>query len=415
MVYNKIFLSVFIFSAISLDGMNMKKMRKQADTCEQSMQNCFLTPSGIGRIPHDVTLGCIQRKLTLQDIAHLKQTSKTCNQLYDVENVCPFVLAHTCELRCPNYSCRLLAENYYACTKALEHFASKENKETKEQDRETFKHLWVCHAKVRNDNVARLLCKPALSVGDQMSVYKSKKHYGKAKRSTQYSILDHLAQVLADRNGEAAKTILCGGVLNIKNLVKNCQGQGSLGQDWLILSAFVEAACLLGDSELVYLLFGKDIGKYELKGIMTYGAPYLVIELIDRDMLLCEHDNHHGKTLLHYAARHNQSSVVTMLLKKGFCVNSKTNKGDTPLHYAVRYDRVSCVMALLARDDCDSRLKNHRGLTPLDLIEKRLYVGQVMKKRHGIIIRNFLLSHLSNYEQKDAVFFRGADSYEPFD
>ncbi|CAG0903897.1 unnamed protein product [Cyprideis torosa] len=54
-----------------------------------------------------------------------------------------------------------------------------------------------------------------------------------------------------------------------------------------------------------------------------------------------------GDTLLHIAADKGQSSIVKLLLQKGFDVNKGNDEGDTPLFFAVRSGSLECVEVLL--------------------------------------------------------------------
>src|SRR2546425_6451750 len=53
------------------------------------------------------------------------------------------------------------------------------------------------------------------------------------------------------------------------------------------------------------------------------------------------------QTLLHFAAWHNQRSLLSRLLELGADVNAKSSTGYTPLHEAARFGNVSCEEVLL--------------------------------------------------------------------
>ena len=71
----------------------------------------------------------------------------------------------------------------------------------------------------------------------------------------------------------------------------------------------------------------------------------------------------HGYTPLHYAARHGQVSVASVLIAAGADVNAKSDNGSTPLHQAA--SRSASAASILIAAGADVNAKNNNGFTPL--------------------------------------------------
>lgn len=75
------------------------------------------------------------------------------------------------------------------------------------------------------------------------------------------------------------------------------------------------------------------------------------------------------KTPLHLACTNDHVRVVRMLLECATCdVNARDEEGDTPLHQVVR-DANSKLTEILVRHGANSKIKNARGESAIDLIE----------------------------------------------
>jgi len=62
------------------------------------------------------------------------------------------------------------------------------------------------------------------------------------------------------------------------------------------------------------------------------------------NLVLCTQDN---LTPIHCAARNGHTEVVTLLLRRGADVGSKTKNGLTALHMSAQGDHADCVLQLL--------------------------------------------------------------------
>ncbi|WP_319803449.1 ankyrin repeat domain-containing protein [Wolbachia endosymbiont (group B) of Aporia crataegi] len=83
-------------------------------------------------------------------------------------------------------------------------------------------------------------------------------------------------------------------------------------------------------------------------------------------VFLISYKNEYGYTLLHYAAKNNNSDLVDLLLTKGADINAKDNSGNTPLHLATLNGKLQVVKKLLEKG-ADINAKDNSGNTPLHL------------------------------------------------
>jgi len=105
------------------------------------------------------------------------------------------------------------------------------------------------------------------------------------------------------------------------------------------------------------------------------------------------------QTLLHFAAWHNQTSILSRLLELGADVNAKSSTGYTPLHEAARFGNTSCAEALL-RGGADVSISDNNNDTPM---ETALYYGHrdlaKLLAEHGTKLDIFTASGLGMVEQ----------------
>lgn len=75
-------------------------------------------------------------------------------------------------------------------------------------------------------------------------------------------------------------------------------------------------------------------------------------------------EDNQGNTLIHMAAKHGFTGIITYLLKKGMVLNNRNHQGQIPLHSAVRYGQLE-VIAFLIKNDIDINQSDNDGNTPL--------------------------------------------------
>jgi hypothetical protein len=300
---------------------------------------------GMSLLTQDVARAGIQPLLSFQEISYLKRSSRICNELYDLERVCPSFR----EDKCSTHACAQLAKNYYTCSKALGHFARK-------KDEEMFKHLWINHEVVRNKNVLTLLKKDSeASLQNKMNIYS--KHYDKAKK-VRNRILQYGARAICNNNdpdSDGAIIVFSGGSLDIFDLLKK-----EYNTSFLFFKA-----CQFNDVNLIKVLCGGVVDDRSLEYVMRYADIGLMINLICDDVLPVKCVNKSGKSLLHYAAEYGYDDVIEILIDRGVCVNCIDAKGMTPLHYAVKNIQYDAVMMLLESKDVNVRFSNKKGKTVL--------------------------------------------------
>ncbi len=80
---------------------------------------------------------------------------------------------------------------------------------------------------------------------------------------------------------------------------------------------------------------------------IVQNMPYLFRVLLEKKSMV-EFKSHDGKSLLHFAASHENPAFVQELLKSGADINVLTNSGRTPLFYAVNNGHAEVVKVLCA-------------------------------------------------------------------
>ncbi|MEB3177910.1 MAG: ankyrin repeat domain-containing protein, partial [Nostocaceae cyanobacterium] len=80
----------------------------------------------------------------------------------------------------------------------------------------------------------------------------------------------------------------------------------------------------------------------------------------------------YGRTLLHWAAKSANESVIKFLLDRGAKVNIQDKQGKTPLHFAAVASPYSTedALKLLIAKGADVNVKDKNGNTPLSLAAK---------------------------------------------
>jgi ankyrin repeat protein len=103
---------------------------------------------------------------------------------------------------------------------------------------------------------------------------------------------------------------------------------------------------------------------YELLDAIEDGGSYKQI----KNLLIKSNNkytNHIGMTLLHFAAKHQNTKIVKLLLDAGFDPNIRDNFGWTPIMDASINGRIKNVRALLEAG-ADVNAKNRHSQTSLD-------------------------------------------------
>jgi len=96
--------------------------------------------------------------------------------------------------------------------------------------------------------------------------------------------------------------------------------------------------------------------------------------------------NDKGETVLHIAAKHDNSPLLRALAQKGASCNIKDREGNTALHYLIKTQHVF-ILSQFMRDNSDIiNDKNKAGLTPLAiLIEDMTGYFSFDSKKSGVI------------------------------
>lgn len=98
----------------------------------------------------------------------------------------------------------------------------------------------------------------------------------------------------------------------------------------------------------------------------------IIMLLLERGLEPNLHDKEQQWTALHFAARDQKLSVVELLLQHGAIVDEPDALGNSALWRAV----MSCrddpgVVRLLLRHGANARLKNAKGVCPLDVAQRK--------------------------------------------
>ena len=73
----------------------------------------------------------------------------------------------------------------------------------------------------------------------------------------------------------------------------------------------------------------------------------------------------HGRTAMHWAALHDDTQVLDILLNNNAEVNPRDNEGNTSLILAVTADGTGVAQTLLSLTNVEVNAKNNYGRTPL--------------------------------------------------
>lgn len=113
-------------------------------------------------------------------------------------------------------------------------------------------------------------------------------------------------------------------------------------------------------------------------------AGHLIIEFLYKgkklDPKLFEATNSYGQTPLHFAAYHQNTSVIESLLKCGANIDIQDSKGRTPLHIAYANDKKDSIEALI-RLGANTTIKDLSGSEPHECIGVQTKVTPKLQKR----------------------------------
>ena len=317
------------------------------------------------QLPQDIRC-CMQSFLSLQDKSRIKQSSQQHARLYDVERPCPF--AH--QLECSTYACSRLAENYYACSKALGHFASKENEHVHneqecQKDKNMFKHLWTYHAIARGINLDRVMKEPVITINQQMEAYR--KYYNRDKEIQQQMLKD-VVVAINNNDSRQVKVILLGGSFDIFALLSKRMGNFNYHPN----DIFSQASSL-DDIELIKALCAGTVDSQGLKYIMRCISEEKIVDLIIDNVLPAHMMDKTEKSVLHYAAEYGYPTVIHLVLDKGVYINCMDKAKNTPLYYAIQRENIDAIRALLLYKGVDIRFAYNKVKKTCDyLISKFL-------------------------------------------
>ena len=128
-------------------------------------------------------------------------------------------------------------------------------------------------------------------------------------------------------------------------------GNVSLVQTLIEHKADITAKNKEGDMP-VHIAVCNDIGEVILALITEFGCDTNIA-------------NSNGWTLLHYACKAGNVSLVRTLIKHKADITVKNNRGDMPVHIAADYDREEVILALITEFGCDTNIADSNGWTLL--------------------------------------------------
>lgn len=139
-----------------------------------------------------------------------------------------------------------------------------------------------------------------------------------------------------------------------------------------IWSYILYSACGVEDVDFIEQLssLGLDIdlpdssGRALLMIAAFTGHPYLVCFLITRGLDHTLKENHHGPSLLHFAAAGGKNDIIEKLLFLGFDIDSRDNEGQTPLMTAALCNQPESFRFLIEKGS-DPLLKDNDGRSVL--------------------------------------------------
>ena len=132
----------------------------------------------------------------------------------------------------------------------------------------------------------------------------------------------------------------------------------------------------------------------------------------------CLKDNN-GSSLLHFATRGENTSIINKLLSLGLDIDSRDTEGNTPLMYAAAFDKQRAFQVLI-ENGADPSLKGYRGFSLLhcaaqggnpSIINKLLSLGLDIDSRSDLFYRTPLMHAAADGKQSafEMLIQNGAD------
>ena len=85
--------------------------------------------------------------------------------------------------------------------------------------------------------------------------------------------------------------------------------------------------------------------------------------------------DNYGQTPLHFAAYHNETEIIKILLENGANPNLKNKNGKTPIHLLAMYGPAKSMKVLLNYGQADVEIADNDNQTPLDSAKKYEHTG----------------------------------------
>jgi len=156
-----------------------------------------------------------------------------------------------------------------------------------------------------------------------------------------------------------------------------------------------------------------------------FGLTYAVSGLLDQGMEVNSRDPKNALTPLMYACRRGKTAVVSVLLERGACVNSMSNRGSSALFEAVLAGHLEVVKILLANPRIDINAKHSRRSNQTALMiaaqEGKLEIVSILLAHDGLKSNqkdandNTALSHAIQSEQTTTAVYVLDHIIEPSD
>lgn len=139
------------------------------------------------------------------------------------------------------------------------------------------------------------------------------------------------------------------------------------------------------------------------------GEPYLFDFLIARGSDHTLKDNHHGESLLHFAAAGGSNDIIEKLLFLGLDIDSRDNKGQTPLMTAALCNRPESFRFLIEKGS-DPLLKDNDGKSVLFWARRGLRKGTVKKLLSPSLtpfqkLQTAIILAISKYDESSSMLF----------
>ncbi len=436
---------VFLFSFMYSCGMESKKqvclfwkagylMEQQDKTQTKSQEKKIISLGAVViPLPKDIAGNMMIHFFDYQSIGRFGRTCHHYNDCYRDIIVCK----EPQNSLCSSFGCSIFKNDFDACTKILAFHAIRYKKEKNDTNKIMFEHLWQHHACERIDGVAQVIGISDPTLDDCLGVYAGN---CTSKKDIQNCNSQKLKKFLKDKNRIGIKTMLLshqtfdeddvlaiGVFLNdIKNVQALYKSQKkynfseyiykivakamSSGRKELTINLIKKYKDLIRDyrfclwersldywdmpnlfgKDLIYEilenLFFNDINAVDKDGAsllyfaLKYPEASLVRFLLDKGAevnLVSENEQYKQKDLLSVVLRKSRffqgsrdddlDKIIEMFLDSGIKVDAMYHDGETILHYYVRKfnNPKSSVIKKMFSRGVDPSIKNERGETVL--------------------------------------------------